>query len=58
MQHTRKRRHINRKKTSTNEITQLQKELADSPDANRLNVLKDEIDEKINTFEKKILKSS
>ena len=33
-------------------ITQLQKELAGSSDANRKNLLKDKLDDKINTFEK------
>ena len=47
------KRQINRKKTFTNEITQLQKELADSPNVNIINLLKDKIDGKINTFTKK-----
>ena len=53
-QHTRRKRQINRKKTLTNEITQLQKELADSSDANRINLLNDKLDEK-STHLKKIL---
>ena len=39
------------KKTLTNEITQLQKELVDSSDANRINILKDKLDEKSNILE-------
>ena len=35
----------------TNEITQLQKELVDSSDANRINILKDKLDEKSNILE-------
>ena len=35
----------------TNEITQLQKELVDSSDANRINLLKDKLDEKSNILE-------
>ena len=46
------KRQINRKKTLTNEITQLQKELADSPNVNIINLLKDKSDGKINTFTK------
>ena len=35
----------------TNEITQLQKELVDSSDANSINLLKDKLDEKSNILE-------
>ena len=42
---------IKQEKTLTNEITQLQKELADSSDANIINLLKDKLDEKSNTLE-------
>ena len=35
----------------TNEITQLQKELVDSSDSNRINLLKDKLDKKSNTLE-------
>ena len=52
MQHTRRKRQITRKKTLTNEITQLQKELVDSFDAYRIDLLKDKLDEKSNTLEK------
>ena len=39
------------KKLLTNEITQLQTELVNSSDANRVNLLKDKLDEKSNTLE-------
>ena len=42
---------IKQEKTLTNEITQLQKELADLSDANIINLLKDKLDEKSNTLE-------
>ena len=45
---------IKQEKTLTNEITQLQKELADSSDANIINLLKDKLDEKSNTLETKL----
>ena len=35
----------------TNDITYLQKELVDSSDANRINLMKDKLDEKSNTLE-------
>ena len=46
-----KKETIKQEKTLTNEITQLQKELADSSDANIINLLKDKLDEKSNTLE-------
>ena len=42
---------IKQEKTLTNEITQLQKELADSSDASIINLLKDKLDGKSNTLE-------
>ena len=47
-----KKETIKQEKTLTNEITQLQKELVNSSDANRINLLKDKLDEKSNTLEK------
>ena len=46
-----KKETIKYEKTLTNEITQLQKELVDSSDANRINILKDKLDEKSNILE-------
>ena len=40
MQHSRKKRQISKKKTLNNEISQLQKEIFESSDANRIELLK------------------
>ena len=50
---TYKKKETNRQeKTLTNEITQLQKKLVDSSDANRINLLKDKLEEKSKALEK------
>ena len=52
MQHSRRKRQISKKKTLNNETSQLQNEISESSDANRIELLKEQLEEKSNTFEK------
>ena len=52
MQHSRKKRQISKKKTLNNEISKLQKEISESSDANRIELFKEQLEEKSNTFDK------
>ena len=52
MQHSRKKRQISKKKTLNNEKSKLQKEISESSDANRIELLKEQLEEKSNTLEK------
>ena len=52
MQHSRKKETNKQEKTLNNEISKLQKEISESSDANRIELLKEQLDEKSNTLEK------
>ena len=52
MQHSRKKETTKQEKTLNNEISQLQKEISESSDAKRIELLKEQLEEKSNTFEK------
>ena len=52
MQHSRRKRQISKKKTLNNETSQFKNEISESSDANRIELLKEQLEEKSNTFEK------